>query len=85
MCNYKFFSNKACEHFPCHKVKDPDTFNCLFCFCPLYALGDRCGGNYRYTEKGTKDCSQCLIPHTKKAHDYIMDKWELIAELADRK
>jgi Zn-finger protein len=21
---------------PCHAGADPDTFNCLFCFCPLY-------------------------------------------------
>ncbi len=23
----------------CHKNADPDDFNCLFCYCPLYALG----------------------------------------------
>ena len=33
---YKFFSHKQCEYFPCHKTDDPDNFNCLFCFCPLY-------------------------------------------------
>ena len=30
-----FFQNKACKSFPCHKIENPDDFNCLFCFCPL--------------------------------------------------
>lgn len=48
--NYKFFNHKDCEYFPCHKTNDPDNFNCLFCYCPLYALKDKCGGNFRYTD-----------------------------------
>ena len=44
MANYDFFQNKACEYFPCHQGADPETFSCLFCYCPLYALGDQCGG-----------------------------------------
>ena len=55
--HYAFFSNKECEYFPCHKGADPENFNCLFCYCPLYALGDKCGGNFRITEKGIKDCT----------------------------
>ena len=43
---YSYFSHKKCEYFPCHKGVDPENFNCLFCYCPLYALGDKCGGNY---------------------------------------
>ena len=35
---YSYFSHKKCEFFPCHKNADPDDFNCLFCYCPLYAL-----------------------------------------------
>ena len=34
-----FYANRDCEYFPCHTVADPDNFNCLFCYCPLYALG----------------------------------------------
>ena len=34
---YSYFSHKKCEFFPCHKNADPDDFNCLFCYCPLYA------------------------------------------------
>ena len=46
--NFKFFQHKTCEFFPCHDVKNEDTFNCLFCYCPLYALGDGCGGNFKW-------------------------------------
>lgn len=37
---YKFYQNKECEYFPCHKGTDSENFNCLFCYCPLYALKD---------------------------------------------
>ena len=38
----------------------------LFCYCPLYTLGDKCGGNFRYLDNGIKDCSDCLYPHFKE-------------------
>ena len=63
-CHYSFFQHKECEFFPCHKTDHPEDFNCLFCYCPLFALGKKCKGNFRYTENGVKDCSNCLIPHT---------------------
>lgn len=66
MANYDFFQNKECSYFPCHKGADPETFSCLFCYCPLYALGEDCGGNFTYTESGIKDCSACLRPHRKE-------------------
>jgi len=69
MENYKFFTNKKCEYYPCHDIKE---INCLFCFCPLYNLD--CGGNYTMTDNNVKDCSKCLIPHTKEGYDYIIDK-----------
>ena len=37
--HYAFFQNRDCEYFPCHETKHPEDFNCLFCYCPLYALG----------------------------------------------
>lgn len=83
--NYKFFSNKKCEFFPCHKVNDTEDFNCLFCYCPLYALGEKCGGNYRYTKKGIKDCTLCLLPHKKKNYDYIINKFNEIVDIARKK
>lgn len=58
-----FFQHTACDHFPCHGGVDPARFNCLLCYCPLYALGERCGGNFSYTESGVKNCRACSIPH----------------------
>ena len=83
--SFSYFQNRECEYFPCHKVKDDCSFNCLFCFCPLYALGDKCGGNCTYTENGIKDCSGCLIPHSTSGYDYILSKFPQLAELARKK
>lgn len=82
--SYRFFQNKQCKYFPCHKVKDDSGFNCLFCYCPLYALGDKCGGNCAYTKEGIKDCSGCLIPHDLKGYDYINGKFKELAKLAEQ-
>ena len=84
MANYEFFQNKECEYFPCHKGSDPESFNCLFCFCPLYALGDQCGGSFCYTETGVKDCTNCLRPHRRENYEKIMDKMELVLEMAKK-
>lgn len=70
--NFKFFQHRECEFFPCHKTNNEENFNCLFCYCPLYALGEKCGGNFKYIEGGIKDCSNCLIPHSPKGYDYII-------------
>ena len=83
--HYSYCQNKACEFFPCHKGADLDDFNCLFCWCPLYALGDRCGGNFHYTENGVKDCSNCLLPHRRESYGYIMQKFSEIEKLAHKK
>jgi Zn-finger protein len=74
MPNYDFFQNKACEYFPCHAGADPETFSCIFCYCPLYALGEHCGGNFTYTKTGVKDCSGCLRPHKRECYDAITQK-----------
>ena len=60
---YTKFTNRDCEFFPCHSGVPEENFNCLFCYCPLYALGKDCGGAYRCTEGGIKDCSTCTFPH----------------------
>ena len=80
--SYSYFCNRDCEYFPCHEGADPEHFNCLFCYCPLYALGSRCGGNYRYLDNGIKDCSECFLPHSKDGYEIINGKYRLIAELA---
>ncbi len=68
---FAFFSNKRCEAFPCHEVNNAEDFNCLFCYCPLYALDDKCGGYFSYLDNGTKDCSQCAMPHKKENYGLI--------------
>ena len=77
----KFFQNRDCEYFPCHAGMDSRDFNCLFCYCPLYALGQRCGGNYAYTAEGIKDCSACLVPHRRENYDMICARFSEIAAL----
>ena len=78
---YAYFSHKKCEYFPCHKGANPKNFNCLFCYCPLYMLGDKCGGNFRITEKGIKDCTGCMLPHKRENYGYVTGKYQELAEL----
>lgn len=85
MEHYQYVQNLECEYFPCHKGVDTQEFNCLFCYCPLYALGDQCGGAFRYTENGIKDCSACTKPHRRGNYDKIMEKMGDIMELARKK
>lgn len=82
---YKFFHHRECEYFPCHSVSDPDSFNCLFCYCPLYALGDQCGGNFQYLDGGIKDCSKCLFPHNPENYPKIMERYMDIVAIASKK
>ena len=64
---YKFFQNKKCEYFPCHKGIPEENFNCLFCYCPLYTLGKSCGG----------------FPHQRSNYDKVISRFqEIIAVMA---
>ena len=73
--NFKFFSNTECKYFPCHTKPDRESFNCLFCYCPLYFLDDECGGNYTYSgKKGIKNCMECYLPHLPEYYDTIVSK-----------
>ena len=69
---YSFFCHKTCEYFPCHQGVDPENFNCLFCYCPLYFLGERCGGQFEYTKNGVKNCVNCTVPHRRENYGRIM-------------
>lgn len=71
---YAFFSHKECEYFPCHSGVPEEDFNCLFCYCPLYSLGDRCGGNCAFLPSGVKDCSLCSLPHARQSYDLILSR-----------
>ncbi len=70
--SYRFFENRACRYFPCHKgLKD---FNCLFCYCPFY-LKEKCPGAPQYIEteqKRIKDCTNCTFPHLPENYDAIL-------------
>ena len=80
--SYRFFENRACKYFPCHP--GASEFNCLFCYCPLYALGERCGGAFSYTEGGIKDCSACLFPHRPDSGAKIAERFPEIAALCKK-
>ena len=84
MENYKYFQNRKCEYFPCHANGSVEEFNCLFCYCPLYALGERCGGNFTWTQQGIKDCSGCMRPHLQKNYDSIVDQMTQVIELVKK-
>lgn len=70
---YDFVQNLDCEYFPCHQGVARERFSCMFCYCPLYALGEECGGNFRYTADGIKDCSQCVRPHLRENYAQICE------------
>ena len=68
----RFFENKACVYYPCHK--ETPELNCLFCFCPLY-LKEHCPGKPRFKEKDGKKikiCTDCNFPHKPENYDIII-------------
>ncbi|MGL4607388.1 MAG: cysteine-rich small domain-containing protein [Eubacteriaceae bacterium] len=77
---FKFFQHTKCEYFPCHEGIPTEEFNCLFCYCPLYALGKECGGNFVFTKEGVKNCSHCSFPHIKKNYDSLLENILLLIE-----
>ena len=83
--HYRFFSHEKCEYFPCHPGADSTRFNCLFCYCPLYTLGDKCGGQFSYTSEGIKDCTNCLLPHQPEGYDRILESWPMLLELLNER
>lgn len=71
--SYKFFENKDCKYYPCHK--NIDHINCLFCYCPLYHL-ENCPGKHSYityNDKKIKNCEDCSFPHMPNNYDVIME------------
>lgn len=79
--NYRFFQNRQCEYFPCHAGVSEADFNCLFCYCPLYALGRRCGGRFTYLESGVKSCMDCAFPHRRENYDAVLAKYGAIMDV----
>lgn len=71
--SYRFFANRDCKYYPCHR--GVEELNCLFCYCPLYRF-ENCPGNPRFQElkEGTlKICSDCTFPHRPENYDKIME------------
>ncbi|MCR4691390.1 MAG: metal-binding protein [Lachnospiraceae bacterium] len=69
----RYFENRACEYYPCHK--GCEEMNCLFCYCPLYHRQD-CPGNPSYKEKNgrrIKVCTDCTFPHRPENYDKIRE------------
>lgn len=82
----RVFTNVDCPYFPCHTLLANETFNCAFCYCPLYALGPECGGAFRYNEKGYKDCTYCTVMHEgARGFSRVQELFPKLAELARRK
>lgn len=72
--SYRFFENRECEYFPCHRGLD--SFNCLFCYCPLYHKAD-CPGSPQYAERDgqpLKICTGCAFPHQPGNYDEIVGR-----------
>lgn len=71
--SYKFFENRQCEFFPCHKLEG--DFNCLFCYCPMYLYED-CPGTGVYVEKNgirVKACTDCIFPHKPENYEAVVE------------
>jgi len=84
MGDHTFFQNRDCRFFPCHSGVKEEEFNCLFCYCPLYALGESCGGSFTYSDKGNKNCKDCIRPHEKGGYELIKSMYPLISEKAGK-
>ena len=84
MKHYAFFQNRECEFFPCHGDVEEAEFYCLFCYCPLYCLGERCGGAFVYLPNGVKSCGRCPFPHKRETYGAILARFPELRELAKK-
>ena len=70
--SHRFFENKECKYFPCHKGLE--DINCLFCYCPLCRQED-CPGNPKLVEKEgrvVKVCTRCTFPHQPENYEKVV-------------
>ena len=71
--SHRFFENKECKYFPCHEGLE--TFNCLFCYCPMYCI-EKCPGTPGYIERDgrkIKVCTACNFPHRPESYDVVVE------------
>ncbi|MBR6839369.1 MAG: cysteine-rich small domain-containing protein [Oscillospiraceae bacterium] len=85
MKHYQFFQNRECEYFPCHKGVEEADFNCLFCYCPLYTLGENCSRNFVYTETGVKSCVNCNFPHKRENYTALLKRFPELCSMTARR
>ena len=50
----------------------------------LTNLLEKCGGNFKYNEKGFKDCTNCQLPHKKKNYGYVTGKYQELAAMMQK-
>ncbi len=70
--SYRFFENRECRYYPCHK--GIQELNCLFCYCPFYTW-KKCPGHPAYKETGgrrIKICTGCTFVHRPENYDKII-------------
>lgn len=76
--NSRFFENKSCEYYPCHK--GVDEMNCLFCYCPFYAW-EVCPGKNYYKDRAdgsrVKVCTDCTFPHRAENYERVIELLKL--------
>jgi Zn-finger protein len=57
--SYKFFENRSCKFYPCHK--NLKQINCLFCFCPLFTY-----------PCPNRPCEKCIFPHKPENYEKLI-------------
>ncbi len=82
--HYDFFQNRLCEYYPCHPGADPETFSCLFCYCPSMLWAIAAAATFTTPPNGIKDCTHCLRPHIRENYSKILEKMPEILELAKK-
>jgi len=48
-------------------------------------LKDQCGGAFKYSKNGIKDCSNCTLPHGEGGYDHIMSKMKEVIRIGSEK
>ena len=68
----RFFNNRECEYYPCHKNMAAADINCLFCYCPLFTYDCARYGGTPQQAGSWKDCSSCTWNHVPENYDKIV-------------
>ena len=69
--HFAFYTNKECEYYPCHPVPEGTEFNCLFCYCPLYMLGRKCGETSPIWKAASRTVASAWYPTAGRTMDLL--------------